>query len=148
MSIPYISTSDAIKGYQDSQLAKTERGDCVVRAIASAYDIYYDKAHRFVADTFGRKPRSGTYGFTPGMNRIVDNKTRINRKLTNKVLDLTTNGGKSKMTVGTFAKWYDKGTYIITVSGHAFTIKDGSVIGNSNDSTQLRKIIKSAWRIR
>jgi hypothetical protein len=147
MSIPYITTSDAIKGYKDSELAKSERGDCVVRSIASAYDIDYDKAHRFVATTFGRKPRSGTYGFIPGMNKIVDNKTRINRKLTRKVLDLTTNGGKSKMTVGTFSKWYDKGTYIINVQGHAFTIKDGQVIGNANDSTQLRKRIKAAWKV-
>ncbi len=146
MSIPYISTSDAIKGYKDSEIAKSERGDCVVRAIASAYDMDYDKAHRFVATTFGRKPRSGTYGFTPGMNKICDNKTRINRKLTRKVSDLSI-GDKSRMTFGKFVKWWDKGTYIITVSGHAFTIKDGHVIGNTEDSTQLKKVIKSVWKI-
>ena len=33
-SIPYTSTSLAIKGYADSKLAQSERGDCVVRAIA------------------------------------------------------------------------------------------------------------------
>jgi hypothetical protein len=60
---------------------------------------------------------------------------------------LTTNGGKSKMTVGTFVKEYDKGTYIVRVSGHDFTIKDGSVIGNPNDATQLRKIVKNAWKV-
>jgi hypothetical protein len=58
-----------------------------------------------------------------------------------------TNGGKSKMSVGTFVKEYDKGTYIIRVSGHAFTIKDGWVIGNPNDATQLRKVVKNAWKI-
>ena len=51
------------------------------------------------------------------------------------------------MTVGTFAKEYNTGTYIIRVARHAFTIKDGSVIGNPNDATQLRKIIKNAWKI-
>ena len=60
---------------------------------------------------------------------------------------LTTNGGRSKMSVGTFAKLYDRGTYIIRVSGHAFTIKDGSVIGNPNDATQLRKVVKNAWKV-
>ena len=149
MSIPYTSTSQAIKGWADSPLAKSERADCVVRAIASAYDIEYDKAHKWVADTFNRKPKKGTFGFPIGMNRMSDNNTRFNYKRTKTIDDkhLTTNGGKSKMTVGTFAKEYNTGTYIIRVARHAFTIKDGSVIGNPNDATQLRKIIKNAWKI-
>ncbi len=149
MSIPYTATQEAIIGYQDSQLAKSERRDCVVRAIASAYNIHYDKAHRWVATTFGRKPKRGTYGFPTGMDRLSDTKSRLNRKLTKKIdpKSLTTNGGKSKMTVGTFVKEYDKGTYILRVSGHAFTIKDGSVIGNPNDATQLRKVVKNAWKV-
>ena len=149
MSIPYTATSLAIKGYSQSLLAKSETRDCVVRAIASAYDIHYDKAHQWVATTFNRKPKRGTYGFPQGMNRMSDNNTRFNYKKT-KTIDskfLTTNGGKSKMSVGTFVKEYDKGTYIIRVSGHAFTIKDGWVIGNPNDATQLRKVVKNAWKI-
>lgn len=149
MKIPYTATSIAIKGYSDSALAKSERGDCVVRAVASAYDIHYDKAHKWVADNFKRKPKKGTYGFPIGMNKMSDNKTRFNYKRT-KTIDpkfLTTNNGKSKMTVGTFVKEYDKGTYIVRVSGHAFTIKDGSVIGNPEDATKLRKVIKNAWKV-
>ena len=149
MSIPYTSTSLAIKGYADSALAKSETNDCVVRAIASAFDIEYFKAHKWVADKFNRKPKKGTFGFPAGMDRMSTNNTRMNYKRT-KTIDpkhLTTNGGKSKMTVGTFAKEYNIGTYIIRVDRHAFTIKDGSVIGNPNDATQLRKIIKNAWKI-
>jgi hypothetical protein len=149
MSIPYTSTSQAIKGYTESTLAKSERADCVVRAIASAFDLEYDKAHQWVAKTFNRKPKKGTFGFPVGMNRMSDNNTRFNYKRT-KTIDakyLTTNGGKSKMTVGTFAKEYNTGTYIIRVTRHAFTIKDGHVIGNPDDATALRKIIKNAWKI-
>jgi len=149
MKIPYTATSIAIKGYSESPLAKSERADCVVRAVASAYDIHYDKAHKWVANTFKRKAKKGTYGFPIGMNKMSDNKTRFNYKRT-KTIDpkfLTTNGGKSKMTVGTFVKEYDKGTYIVRVSGHAFTIKDGSVIGNPNDAEQIRKVVKNAWKV-
>lgn len=149
MSIPYTSTSQAIKGYSESLLAKSENKDCVVRAIASAYDLHYDKAHKWVADTFMRKPKKGTFGFPVGMDKMSINNTRFNYKKT-KTIDskyLTTNNGKSKMSVGTFVKEYDKGTYIIRVTGHAFTIKDGYVIGNPNDATQLRKIIKNCWKI-
>ena len=149
MSIPYTSTSIAIKGYTDSALAKSERNDCVVRAIASAYDIEYNKAHQWVSDKFKRQFRKGTFGLPIGMDRMSTDNTRMNYKKT-KTIDpkyLTTNNGKSKMTVGTFVKEYDKGTYIIRVARHAFTIKDGSVIGNPEDATKLRKIIKNCWKI-
>jgi len=149
MSIPYTSSSLAIKGYSDSALAKSERNDCVVRAIASAYDIEYNKAHQWVSDKFKRQFRKGTFGLPIGMDRMSTDNTRFNYKRT-KTIDskyLTTNNGKSKMTVGTFAKEYNRGTYIIRVSGHAFTIKDGSVIGNPEDATKLRKVIKNAWKV-
>jgi hypothetical protein len=149
MPIPYTSTSQDIKGYSESPLAKSEKSDCVVRAVASAYDIHYDKAHKWVADNFKRIPKKGTYGFNIGMDKMSYNNTRFNYKKT-KTIDpkfLTTNGGKSKMTVGTFVKLYDRGTYIIRVAGHAFTIKDGCVIGNPEDATKLRKVIKNCWRV-
>jgi hypothetical protein len=149
MSIPYTSTSLAIKGYSDSVLAKSERNDCVVRAIASAYDIEYNKAHQWVSDKFKRQFRKGTFGLPIGMDRMSTDNTRFNYKKT-KTIDpkyLTTNNGKSKMTVGTFVKEYDKGTYIIRVDRHAFTIKDGWVIGNPEDATKLRKVIKNAWKV-
>lgn len=149
MSIPYTSTSLAIKGYSDSVLAKSERNDCVVRAIASAYDIEYNKAHQWVSDKFKRQFRKGTFGLPIGMDRMSTDNTRFNYKKT-KTIDskyLTTNGGRSKMSVGTFVKEYDKGTYIIRVDRHAFTIKDGWVIGNPEDATKLRKIIKNCWKI-
>jgi hypothetical protein len=149
MKIPYTATSQAIKGYSDSKLAKSETNDCVVRAIASAFDIQYDKAHKWVADKFNRKPRKGTFGFPIGMDTMSTNKTRFNYKKTKTIEaeNLTTNRGKSKMTVGTFAKEYNIGTYILRVTGHAFTIKDGSVIGNTNDANQIKKIVKNAWKI-
>ena len=115
--IPYTANSIAIKGYSESPLAKSERADCVVRAIASAFDIQYDKAHTWVQKTFNRKPKKVTFGFPQGMDKMSINNTRFNYKKT-KTIDskyLTTNGGKSKMSVGTFVKEYDKGTYIIAV---------------------------------
>lgn len=146
--IPYTKTSVAIKGYGDSKLAKSERGDCVVRAIASAYDIEYDGAHSWVAKTFGRKPKSGTYGFPNGMNRMSQNGDKLNRKVVKTLTESDLKGrGVGNMTVGSFAKLYDRGTYIIRVPHHAFTIKDGVVIGNPQDSTRVKRIIKNAWKI-
>ncbi len=78
--LPYCNTSEAIKGYDNSVVAKGEHNDCVVRAIASAFDIDYDRAHQIVRDTFNRKYRQGTYGFINGMNNLAKNRVRIGTK--------------------------------------------------------------------
>jgi hypothetical protein len=52
-----------------------------------------------------------------------------------------------QMTVGTFISKYPLGTYVVTVKRHAFTIKDGVVIGNREDAIQKRKIMLLAWRV-
>jgi hypothetical protein len=160
--LPYCKTSEAIKGYDNSSIAKSETNDCVVRAIASAFDIEYDKAHKFVADKFGRKPRQGTFGFIPGMNKFAKDRTRIGRKCCKEMgrpvehssfntleYTVTVKGEKvnRQMTVGTFIKKYPKGTYVLCVSRHAFTIKDGVVIGNTEDAVKKRKIVNFAWKV-
>ena len=147
--LPYTSTSRAINGYSDSKIAKSERADCVVRAIASASDMTYDKAHRWVADKFNRKPKKGTHGLPNGMDKMSISGERMSRKKVKTIPsnNLKTNGGKSRMTVGTFVKQFNKGTYILRVTGHAFTIKDGVVVGNFEDSVKIKRIVKNAWRI-
>jgi hypothetical protein len=50
-------------------------------------------------------------------------------------------------TTNSFIKMYPTGTYIVIVKGHAFTIKNGCVIGNLSDAKQIRKHIISAWKI-
>ena len=48
--LPYEATSKAIQGYSESTIAKSETNDCVVRAFASAFDVSYDRAHKYVAE--------------------------------------------------------------------------------------------------
>jgi hypothetical protein len=67
---------------------------------------------------------------------------RLNRKSIKTITD------KDIKTVGQFAKWYDRGTYIIVISRHAFTLKDGVVVGgNSEDAKRMRCQIKGIWKI-
>ena len=51
------------------------------------------------------------------------------------------------MTVGTFVKQNPKGTYFILIRCHALTIKDGTIIGNLEDSQRKRAVIKHAFKI-
>jgi hypothetical protein len=161
--LPYEATSKAIKGYTDSVIAKSETNDCVVRAFASAFEVSYDKAHTYVKEKFGRKDRQGTYGTVLTLNKMVENNTQVNHKKVKSVgkkiegskfktlvYEVKVKGEKVKrqMTVGTFIKQNPEGTFFVLVSGHAFTIKDGVVIGNYEDAVKTKKIMKSAFQVK
>ena len=163
--LPYCSNNIGIIGYQDSEIAKKEKNDCVVRAFASSFEIPYDKAHKYVKEKFGRKDYCGTYGTVFKMVELAKKQTQINHKKIKPIgtsktvsyhnvytLDYTVKvKGKKvnrQMTVGTFIKENPIGTFFVLVCGHAFTIKDGIVHGNYEDSTKKRKIMKHAFQIK
>ena len=54
---------------------------------------------------------------------------------------------KRKKTVKSFIKDYAKGTYIVGVSGHAFTIKDGVLVDNVGEEFRPTRKVQSAFRI-
>jgi hypothetical protein len=162
-TLPYCTTEKAIKGYQESVIAKRETNDCVVRAFAASFDLPYDKAHKYVKEKFGRKDRQGTYGTVFKMLEIAEKKTQINYKKVNPIgvktgfsnrrtlmYDVNMKGKKVKreMTVGTFIKQNPIGTFFILVQRHAFAIKDGIVIGNYDDSVKKRRVIKNAFEVK
>ena len=153
----FISSSNAIKGYTESKIAKSESNDCVVRAIASAADMDYDSAHQFVKETFCRKNGKGTSGFHYTMNMMTKNGNKINGKSVEKITEehntmlyyVVVKGVKKlrNTTTGSFIKKYSKGTYVVTVKGHAFSIKEGVVIGNIEDGKKMKKHIDGVWKI-
>ena len=160
--LPYESTSKAIKNYDDSAIAKKENRDCVVRAFASCFEIPYDTAHKYVKEKFGRKDRQGTYGTSFKMQELAKNRTQINYKKVKclgKVnnynrrtleYDVKVKGEKvkRKMTVGTFTKENPVGTFFMLISRHAFTIKDGVVIGNHEDSVRKKRVLLHAFEVK
>jgi len=161
-TLPYCTTEKAIKGYAESPIAKGERNDCVVRAFASSFGVSYDYAHKYVKENFGRKNREGTYGTVLKMKKLSEDRKQINYKKV-KCLGTKSDSGihdlrypvktkdgivKREMTVGTFVKQNPVGTFFILVSRHAFTIKDGVVIGNYEDSTKKKRVIKFAFEVK
>jgi hypothetical protein len=53
-----------------------------------------------------------------------------------------------QMTVGTFVKKNPVGTFFVLVKGHAFTIKDGVVIGNVEDAIKTKRPMKAAFLVK
>jgi len=117
----------------------------------------YDTSHQFVKEKFKRKNGKGTFGFGVTMNLMSKNGEKINGKSVEIISEqyntmlyyVTVKGVKTlrKTTTGSFIKRYPKGTYVVTVRGHAFTIKDGVVIGNVDDGKKMKKVIQGVWKI-
>ena len=150
-----------------SSLALNEKNDCAVRAFANAFNITYDNAHTFAAEKFARKAKQGVRGMfvtlsklgfttfnlfedslfpetrTFSIHPIARNNERIgivNTDYTHKVVNHT---------VKTFCTKFNKGTFIVTVSKHALTIKDGIVIDNPNYRfSGYRRIVESACEVK
>ena len=155
--IKYQPTKEAIIGYSDSSIAKTETNDCVVRAIASSFEMHYDEAHQLVKVKFGRENRKGTRFFVGGMRRMINDKVKINGKSFESMgdqhghmkYDVKVKGQmvKRNMTTITFIKNNPVGKFLVVVRGHAFSIIDGKVVGNSSDATMKKRVINSAFKI-
>ena len=143
-----------------SLIAKGEKNDCVVRACANAFNVTYDIAHSFTAETFKRKFRKGTYNVYNALNELGNVtfdlfqdtlfpitkeynlkaiKNPINRSYTHK---------KVSFTVKTFCSKFSKGTYIVIVHKHALCIKDGIVIDNGDmQFTGYRRVVESYVKV-
>ena len=155
--IKYIPTKEAIIGYSDSTIAKTESNDCVVRAIASSFEMSYDESHKFVAKIWFRRNREGTRNFVGGLRHMINNKVKINGKLFETMgneyghvsYEVKVKGQivKRNMTTGTFIKKYPVGKYLVVVRGHAFSIIDGAVVGNASDATMKKRVINNAFKV-
>jgi hypothetical protein len=155
--IKYIPTNEAIIGYSDSKIAQSESNDCVVRGIASSFEMHYDEAHKFVAKTWFRRNRQGTRNFIGGMRGMVSRGVLINGKSFSNLgdqnghmkYDVKVKGEivKRSMTTGTFIKKYPVGRYLVVVRGHAFSIIDGVVVGNTEDSKMKKRVILYSWEV-
>ena len=149
------SSQDFIPGYKDSKIAKSETNDCVVRSFASAFKTTYDDAHQFVSTKFNRKPRKGTARFVTTMNNMASHnqilwgKTlkRMGNSNSKNSMTYSDKGVVRNMTTFQFTKRFPKGTFMVTVRGHAFTICDGAIFGNHEDVLKTKKVILHAWEV-
>ncbi len=153
---------------QKSETARSEKNDCVVRAVANACDVNYDQAHKYVADTFGRKKGQGTQLFTmllkTNKEMVFDEVGQLNmfeqgvKRSVKHIGDMPKNGGKLfnpkykhkkvAYTVKEFAQRFNKGNYILTVAKHALAIKNGVVVDNGNyQAGGYRRVVESAFMV-
>lgn len=155
--LDYQYAANVVK-FNGSNKAIKEKNDCFVRALSAATGSTYDDAHQFTADYFMREEGRGTMVelFLPnvlketmklGLNIEVDFKKVPNSQCVNRY---KLNGEiiKRKKTVKSFIKDNAKGTYIVLVAGHAFTIIDGVLIDNMGEEFRPTRKVTGAIEVK
>ena len=143
----YFVDSGSLAASQ-SELAKREKNDCVVRAFMSALDLPYERAHGWVKKNLGREFRKGTY--TTLYIKNVLNKTKNGLKLKPygchpdfeytmkaKGFKVITNPKYKRKAVGytlkSFIEAHPKGRYFVILERHAVAVVNGVLYGNRNE---------------
>jgi hypothetical protein len=145
---------------QGSVLARNEKNDCAVRAIANAFNVTYDTAHMFAATKLERKARKGVKAmfakldllgsvtFDLFSNTLFPETRTYKLDGTLKPINTDYTHKDVSYTVKTFCTKYNKGTYIVLVNKHALTIKDGIVVDNPNYKfTGYRRVVESFFKV-
>jgi len=143
-----------------SLLAKGEKNDCSVRAVANAFNVTYDVAHEFCSNELGRKAKRGLKGMYSTLNALgsvtfdlfsdtlfPETKTyKLAGKLKPRNPDYTHK--PVQFTVKTFCAKFNKGTYIVLVNKHALVVKEGIVVDNPDmQFTGYRRTVESSIKI-
>ena len=143
-----------------SLLAKGEKNDCSVRAIANAFNITYDVAHEFCSNELGRKAKRGLKGMYSTLSALgsvtfdLFSNTLFPETKTYElgcVLNPINTDYKHKpvqYTVKTFCAKYNDGTYIVLVNKHALVVKNGIVVDNPDmQFTGYRRVVESFFKV-
>lgn len=144
--------------YPDSIKSVDETNDCVVRSITETFALPYDEAHHIVETKFGRQKRKGTKRTALKFVKLQEESYEINgygienipstslTHYTSKIINILGSDEKEyiPITVERFIKNNPNGRFVIFVRGHAFSVVNGTIIGNKMDGDRLSRKILNA----
>ena len=155
--LDYKYSSQVIANFSQSELARQEKNDCVVRAVAAASGSAYEPAHAFVKEVFERNDKEGTFGVSVTINKIAGVAQTIGKSQTtfevlpeDKKMNYYKLYGevvKRQKTVKSFIQDNPKGTFLVLVAKHAFTIKDGVLIDNQGEEFRPTRKVQDAFKV-
>ena len=140
-----------------STLAQKEKNDCAVKAIAAAAGVSYETSHAFTGEYLMRTRRMGTLlgMFLPNItkepmmlgSKKVEFKSLGNIKITNGY-KLYGEVVRRKKTVKSFIKDNPRGSFVVSVAGHALAIVDGVLIDNVGEEFRMTRKVLSAIQVK
>lgn len=151
----YVNAKEIIKSTDKSS---SEKNDCSVRAFTTALDVDYDSAHSYLKETFKREDKKGC----KKMNYTAKELEGETQKIDDVEFDISvlpedkvTNTYKlhgeviaRKKTVKSFIKDFAEGIYLVLVSGHVFTVKNGLMIDNVGEEWRPTRKVESVFELK
>ena len=151
----YVNAREIIKSTDKSS---SEKNDCSVRAFTTALDVDYDAAHSYLKETFKREDKKGCKEMVSTAKKLEGETQKIdNVEFDLQVLpeDKVTNTYKlhgeviaRKKTVKSFIKDFAQGIYLVLVSGHVFTVKNGLMIDNVGEEWRPTRKVESVFELK
>jgi hypothetical protein len=151
----YVNAKEIIKSTDKSS---SEKNDCSVRAFTTALDVDYDSAHSYLKETFKREDKKGCKKMVSTAKKLEGETQKIdNVEFDLQVLpeDKVTNTYKlhgeviaRKKTVKSFIKDFAQGIYLVLVSGHVFTVKNGLMIDNVGEEWRPTRKVESVFELK
>ena len=118
-----------------------ETNDCTVRALVNSAGIPYAEAHKLMKK-HGRRDRHGAT-MTSIKNCLMEfNATRVERIGAKWEFE----GKGRKVSLKTFCKFFNKGSYYVVLNTHALAVVDG-IIHDSFQNLAGRRI-DAVWKMR
>lgn len=154
----YLKTNEKYSRF-NSQIAQNEKNDCFVRALAVAAEVDYDTAHQVARETFSREDKKGTMGavISAAFQKAEKAGMQVGKNLIAvSVLGRVHTKNKYKLhgeiiwrqkTLKSFVESHKIGTYIVTVSGHALTVKDGELMDWDKLAYKPTRKVHAAYQI-
>lgn len=145
------SINDVIKTYGSYDQLNDDQNSCAVLALSASMEVPYDDAFKFAQREWKRNKGKGTQTFKL-LSTFVD-KTEITvGDKTKQIIPIKATHvyhqyGRDivrDMSLKTFMKVFNKGTYYIIIRQHALVIKDGELIDNSD---RMGRRIKYVWKL-
>lgn len=135
----------------ESLIAAGEKDDCTVYAVATAFGMEYDAAHKEVADRMKRQEGQGVA--RKNILEALEEGTVLNGKTVTRVIKTPTKVYKvygntipRQVRLSSFIKENPEGTYLILTRGHALTLKDGVLMDNRKE-TKSRALVSVAIKV-
>ena len=151
----YINSKEIIKSTDKSG---SETNDCSVRAFTTALDVDYDSAHSYLKETFKREDKKGCKKMNYTAKKLEGKIQKIDDvefDITVLPEDKVTNTYKlhgeviaRKKTVKSFIKDFAQGIYLVLVSGHVFTVKNGLMIDNVGEEWRPTRKVESVFELK
>lgn len=116
---------------------KGVKGDCQVRALATARSISYGEAWELLYAIQGERRMC----FLPLVEALRDNDPRLGAE---KQVNFPAIRGKARMTGRDFCRKYRTGHYIVRMAHHVAAVKDGVLLDTHDTS---RSCVYTAWEI-